>query len=419
MRLLIAGINWPPETFIARLIDGLVLAGVSVTVGSAKKPVGMEDRVKWLPTPSWDANIPMRLARLAGMAIRAKVCAIDDVSVFRPYVRRSQAFSGRLQVWSQLLPYAGRRWDLIYFPWNSAAIAHLPVFDLPSPVVLSCRGTQVSVAPHNPERAEIRTGLRKTFERAAAVHCVSQATLKDACQSGLDPAKATVIRPAVDPEMFRPASNRPDSDGIFRVVTTGNLNWVKGHEWALSAIRLLKDRGVHVQFDIIGDGPDRQRVLYTVRDLGLQDCVQLHGRVGSKAVLSQLQQADTFLLSSLSEGISNAVLEAMACGIPVVTTDCGGMREAVTDGVEGFLVPVRDAEAMAVALQRLAGDSSLRQTMGHAGRARITYEFGVKQQVEQWLGLFHSVLSHNLAGTGASLDGGSQRKLTATCLSAE
>jgi colanic acid/amylovoran biosynthesis glycosyltransferase len=221
----------------------------------------------------------------------------------------------------------------------------------------------------------------------------------------LVPAKAWVIRPAVDPEVFCLGCARPETDGIFRVVMTGTLIWRKGHEWALSAIRLLRDRGVQVQFDIIGDGPDRQRVLYTLHDLGLENCVRLHGPLDSKAVLSRLQQADAFLLSSLSEGLSNAVLEAMACGLPVVTTDCGGMREAVADGVEGFVVPVRNAEAMASALQVLAGDRRLRVRMGHAGRARIVREFGLTHQVEQWLELFGSVLDHCRPGDDADSHG--------------
>jgi len=393
LELLIAGINWPPETFLGRLIDGLTEAGVSVTVGSSDRPKERKNQVKWLPTPSWDSSVPLRLARLACTALRANFCGRRDVKVFARSIRRNANLRDRLEFWNRLLPYARRRWDIIYFPWNSAAIAHLPIFDFPSPVVISCRGTQVSVAPHNPEREDITMGLRETFDPAAVVHCVSQATLKDACRVGLDPAKARLIRTAVDPQVFRPGPSFPDKNGIFRLVTTGSLIWSKGHEWALQAVRMLKQRGVNVQFDIIGDGPERQRVLYTIHDLGLQNCVRLHGRLRPEEVLLRLQQADAFLLSSLSEGISNAVLEAMACCLPVVTTDCGGMREAVTDGVEGFVVPVRDAQAMAGVLLKLTRDVGLRQRMGGTARARILRDFTLKRQIEQWLELFRSVLS--------------------------
>jgi colanic acid/amylovoran biosynthesis glycosyltransferase len=391
MRLLIAGIIWPPETFLRRLIDGLADAGVAVTVASTRRPNETRCRVDWLSTPTWESGVALRLARLAGLAARAKVYGSRDLKVLASALRNVSGFTQRLWVWNQLLPYAGGRWDLIYFPWNSAAIGCLPVFDLGSPVMVSCRGTQVSVSPHNPERAEFRRGLFETFRRAAAVHCVSEATLKDACDLGLDRAKAVVIRPAVDPKLFRPAASHRSKDGVFSVVTVGTLIWCKGHEWALQAIRMVADRGINVRFDIIGAGPDRQRVFYTTADLQLQDRVRCLGQLTPDEVLRRVQQADAFLLSSLSEGISNSVLEAMACGIPVVTTDCGGMREAVTDGVEGFMAPVRDAAALASALLRLANDPALCQRMGQAARARIEREFRLDQQIKQWLELYHSL----------------------------
>lgn len=442
LRLLVAGISWPPETFLRRLIDGLVEAGVEVTVGSAGKPDAPQ--VKWLPTPSWDAPIPLRSARLVRMAIRALVCGPGDLKILdqggrssrrkealNPSTHENRASSPqplpavelssrlpangegrarRLQTWNRLLPYAGRRWDVIYFPWNSAAIACLPIFDLPSPVIVSCRGTQVSVAPHNPERAPLRDGLSATFQKAAAVHCVSKATLEDACRLGLEPARARVIHPAVDPDQFQPTASRSNDNSVFRVVIVGTLIWVKGHEWALQAIRRLVDQNIKVSFEIIGDGPDRQRVLYTVSDLGLEHHVKLLGKLPPEEVLRHVQQADAFLLSSLSEGISNAVLEAMACGLPVVTTDCGGMREAVTDGVEGFVVPVRNSGAMAAALERLARDRELRARMGKAGRERILKEFTLDRQIEQWLELLHAVLNLNSATADVSYACSSRRE---------
>src|SRR5438094_280020 len=194
-----------------------------------------------------------------------------------------------------------------------------PLFDDPS-VIVSCRGRQINIDPHVLEDSLHAACLKRAFEQAEAMHCVSEAILKEAEQLGLSREKAVVIRPAVDPEVFRPLESRLKPGSEFIVVTTGYLIWRKGMEYALSSIRKLRDRGVNVRFEIIGDGPERQRVLYTIHDLRLQDCVRLHGRLRPEEVLDRLQQADAFLLSSFSEGISNAVLEAMACGIPVVTS---------------------------------------------------------------------------------------------------
>jgi colanic acid/amylovoran biosynthesis glycosyltransferase len=153
----------------------------------------------------------------------------------------------------------------------------------------------------------------------------------------------------------------------------------------------VKDDGVLVSFEVIGEGTERSRVIFTAADLGLQDHVHLSGHLSPEQVRERLQQADVFLLSSLSEGISNAVLEAMACGLPVVTTDCGGMREAVTDGVEGFITPVRAPEIMAEKLTILAKDPEARIRMGNAGRERVIRNFQIGDQLNHWLDLIHQL----------------------------
>ena len=81
----------------------------------------------------------------------------------------------------------------------------------------------------------------------------------------------------------------------------------------------------------------------------------------------------------------------MSCGLPVVTTDCGGMREAVTNGIEGFVVPLRDTQAMARALMALAADPALRARMGQAARARVLKDFQIDQQISAFEKLFNEV----------------------------
>jgi colanic acid/amylovoran biosynthesis glycosyltransferase len=386
-----AGIHWPPETFLRRLIHNLAAAGLEVTVGCSETPMLDHPHLHWLPMPTWEGLAPVRLTRLAGMGLRGLMRGPSKITALRRDVTSSFPSGHRLHAWNRMLPFAGGAWDVIYFPWNAAAIDHLPVFSLPCPVVVSCRGAQVNVAPHNPDRANIRDGLRLTFERAAAVHCVSDIIKTEAMQLGLDASKAHVIRPAVDPSHFQPAERCPRRDGVFSIVTTGSLIWRKGQDYALQAVRLLTDRGIEARLDIIGQGPDRRRLLYNVKDLGLQKNVRLLGALPEGEVRQHLQQADAFCLPSLSEGISNAVLEAMACGVPVVTTDCGGMSEAITEGVEGFLVPVRDPQAMAEALALLAQNRELSQRMGQAARQRVVREFTLAQQTEAWLKLLRDL----------------------------
>ena len=143
----------------------------------------------------------------------------------------------------------------IYFPWNSGAIERMALFDLGMPVVISCRGSQVNIAPYNPARADHIQGLQATFKKAARVHCVSQDILSEALHWGLDPEKAAIIRPAVDPHFFTPGpGKRCRTEDTFRIVSTGALIWQKGYEYALLAIQQLEAAGVPVQYQIIGDG---------------------------------------------------------------------------------------------------------------------------------------------------------------------
>lgn len=396
LRLLVAGCSWPLETFLQRLFEGLSGAGIDVTVASAVPPEAewlRKNGVKWLPAPTWDDPILLRLVRLGGMALRSAsaVRGRRDLGLLGPHVAALPRGVSRPRTWYRLLPLVGRPADVIYFPWNSAAISYVALYDLGIPVLVSCRGSQVNVGPHDPGRTELRDGLQVTLSRAAGVHCVSKAIQAEAKAYGLDPAKSRVIHPAVDAERFRLPARARIGTGARRVIAVGSLSWKKGFEYALRSLRAARDAGSDLEFEIVGEGADRQRLLFAIEDLGLSGCVRLSGRLPADGVRERLQNADLFLLSSLSEGLSNAALEAMATGLPVVTTDCGGMREAVSDGVEGFVVPIRDVKRMAAALGRLAEDAELRVRMGAAARARVLKEFTLERQVRAFTELLEEV----------------------------
>ncbi len=394
LSVLFVGVNWPPETFLARLVRGLAQRDIRITMAVAREPDASwrsTANVDFLYAPGWSGSRTKRMARTGYEFGAATWRAPGEAAQLIAQARNANLLGmSSAELLYRWLPFTGRVWDIIYFPWNATAISHLPLMER-APTVISCRGAQINVVPHNPERAGMRDALAVTFEKAAAVHCVSEAIQEEATHYGLDPAKSVIIRPAVDPDVFRPATTRLPPGNTLRLIMTGSIIWRKGYEYALSAIALLRRRGVPVHLDIIGRGAENLRLLYTIDDLELADVVKWHGLLPPDKVVESLQQADVFLLSSLSEGISNAVLEAMACGLPVVTTDVDGMKEAVTDGVEGLLVPPRDAAAMADALAYLWSRPAMRQQMGQAGRERVLRDFRLEDQVSAFEGLFRSV----------------------------
>ncbi len=389
LRLLVVGSSWPPETFLGRLMRGLAAAGVQVRIAFSRWPDQdwfLRSGLRTFKTRAWEGSKILRLLRVGWLALRALVRSPRALRLFWRDASKERTTTARLRKLNRLLPYAGVDCDVIYFPWNAAAIDYLPLFELGKPVVVSCRGSQVNVAPHHPRR-HIREGLPVTFGRASLIHCVSSAMEGEAAQFGLDRGKSRVIRPGVDPEFFSPAEQREPSDRV-RIAAVGRLDWTKGLTHGLQAVARVVAAGVPVTFSIIGDGPERQRVRYTIEDLGLQDHVRLLGRLPPTSVRDELRRSDIFMLPSLTEGLSNAGIEAMGCGLPIVMTDCGGARESVTDGVEGFITPLWDPVAMGDALLLLAKDAAIRQRMGRAARERVIRDFSGKRHVLEFVRLF-------------------------------
>ena len=173
----------------------------------------------------------------------------------------------------------------------------------------------------------------------------------------------------------------------------GRLEWKKGYEYALEAIKFLVDRGVECEYRIVGEGNYRQQIDFGCHQFGLNGKVNFVGMGSQADVRDQMAWADVLLHPAVSEGFCNAVLEAQSMKLPVVCSDAGGLPENVAHGSSGFVVPRRNAARMADQLETLARDAELRQKMGHAGRARITSEFEVERQMGQFVAMYQRLLN--------------------------
>jgi glycosyltransferase involved in cell wall biosynthesis len=144
-----------------------------------------------------------------------------------------------------------------------------------------------------------------------------------------------------------------------------------------------------VSFIHIGDGPLRASVEALTRDLGIQNRCRFEGHRDD--VPQQLEQMDLFVMSSKTEGLPNALMEAMAGGLPCVVTDAGGCREIVDDGETGFVVPIGDDQKLADRIVMLLADPRLRYQMGQKGRQSM-YEYNCDRMAERYRRLYHRIL---------------------------
>lgn len=173
----------------------------------------------------------------------------------------------------------------------------------------------------------------------------------------------------------------------------GGLMWRKGYEYALTAAARLRDAGYDFHLTVAGDGPDRERIEWTTSDLGLEAHVSLLGNLDHREIVDLMRGSDVLLHSSVSEGIANSVLEAMACAIPVVVWNVGGMSEAVTSGVEGWLVDSRDVDGTWRALAAIADDPATARRMADAGRRRVEASFNLGSRASEFLKLYEAATS--------------------------
>ena len=265
LHLLEVGLRWPPETFIAWKLEGLAERGMRVTVASTRifDPYAEVPGVELLPVPGRPATRLAALRVVAGSGLALLIRSPRRLlrllrgcrSIRRDPVRERRG--SMLEQVAACLPLARLRPDVVHFEWHSAAVRYLPLYDVwDCPVTTSCRGSDISVYPHVPGQELYASRLHDVFARVSGVHCVCESVMREATAFGLDPAKAVVARPSVDPELFRPEGRRDgDRDSALAVVMVGWLRWEKGYEYALEAVRRLVDDGVPVTLEIVGEVP--------------------------------------------------------------------------------------------------------------------------------------------------------------------
>jgi sugar transferase (PEP-CTERM/EpsH1 system associated) len=211
---------------------------------------------------------------------------------------------------------------------------------------------------------------------------------------GIPQSKIELIDNGVDTERFRPATeasneawNAPDA---FVIGSVGRLQDVKDQATLIDAFALLHTmlpaERHRLRLVLIGDGPLRERLTQRIADTGLQDRVWLPGAHSDVAPV--MRSFSLFALSSIAEGTPVTMLEAMASGLPVVSTAVGGIPDLVQDGVSGTLVPPGDAQRLAAALATYVLDAERARSHGAAGRARIEQQYSVAAMLAHYVALY-------------------------------
>ncbi|HZM16524.1 MAG TPA: glycosyltransferase family 4 protein [Candidatus Krumholzibacteria bacterium] len=236
--------------------------------------------------------------------------------------------------------------------------------------------------------------LREKLAAASRVITVTRFNRRHLLQqgSGLDPAAVRVIYNGIDLDSFALDPGRVRQSNL--ILSVGRLIPKKGFDDLLDACALLKQRGVDFHCLVVGEGPDEPTLLQKRFFLGLEREVEFCGAKPQHEVAKLMQRA-TLLALACKDGPENdrdalptVLLEALACSLPVVSTDFSGIPEIVDSGVDGLLVPPGDADALADGIERLLASPELRLRFAKAGRDKAERRFDVRHNAGELLDVF-------------------------------
>ncbi len=375
----------PSTTFIERLVDGISKRGVKVYL------FGLQKKKKPYSHPnicevSHTENSFNKFFNLLKYSILLFFFRNKEKRKLDAFIKNHCTNHRRARL--KFYPVLYHRPDIFHIQWAKSISDWMWVQEFGIKLVLSLRGAHINYSPiADPELAQT---YRTYFPRLDGFHAVSEAIAREAQHYGADPQKIQVVYSGLT-DLDAVFDKKPKNE-VFEILSVGRSHWKKGYDYALQAMQLLGDKKIDFNYTLIG-GKGAEELEFLKADLGLQDRVQLLGNMPFEIVQQKMFQADVLLLSSVEEGIANVVLEAMQLGTLVLSTDCGGMREVIQDGKNGFIVPVRDPESMAAALQKIyvLADSQ-KEDIRVAAQATIQQNHTLEKMVHDMCSLYEQVL---------------------------
>lgn len=216
---------------------------------------------------------------------------------------------------------------------------------------------------------------------------------------GCDEKKVVVYRSGIDCSRFVFTPRRLHPDDRVRIVTTGRLVEKKGVEYGIRAVAKLVKANHNIEYNIVGDGPLKDDLQQLIQELDVSDTIKLLGQKQQKELIEILNNSHIFIAPSVTskngdqDAPVNVLKEAMAMGLPVVSTHHGGIPELVEDGISGFLVSERDANTLAEKLGYLSEHPESWSEMGQAGRAHVEEHYNIDKLNEYLVEIYQQVLT--------------------------
>lgn len=275
--------------------------------------------------------------------------------------------------------------DWLHFGYGTMALGRENIAKvIGAKMAVSFRGFDIGIYPIKyPNCYEL------LFNKVDKIHIISDDLTDLLYKNGLSKDIEIVkITPAIDTNFFKPSPKSQNS--ILQISTIARLHWKKGLEHTIEALSLLKRDGIDFKYTLIGDGDEKERLLFAAYQLGIKENVKFAGKLPHQKVKKELEQTDIYLQYSVQEGFCNAVLEAQAMGVLCVVSDAEGLSENVLHNQTGWVVPKRKPELLAKKINEIINLSATEKERIRAyAIERVQHEFNIEKQQQEFLEFYN------------------------------
>jgi glycosyltransferase involved in cell wall biosynthesis len=373
------------DTFIKREIRSLQRAGTVVKVISVWKPLTTETTPNILAEWSTDTYFILpQSAFSVAWALLATATASPRRFLRALHLALSTSKPGVRGITYQMFYFLEAVLVAVIIRRNSIGHIHNHIGDQSGIVTMIAArlvGIGYSITFHgwpvffDAEYSRIKEKVLGTqFTRSISYFCRSQLMMFSGCD---EPEPFKVVHCGLSTEKY---GYRPPREQIRKIFCAARLSPEKGHAILINALRLLLDEGHDLELRLAGDGPSRRQLSTLAKGLGLADRVHFLGYLSEDEVISELQEADLFILPSFVEGVPVAAMEAMAVGVPVIATNIAGTSELIEDGKTGLLIRPSDPQALVDAVVWMIEHHAFRIRAAELARRKVIDEFDVNKE---------------------------------------
>ncbi len=398
------------ETFILNQIVGLIEQGQEIDIyaqqpgDTAKIHPDVEkyqllERTYYVPEQR-PANYLMYVIKAIGLLLanfhKNPVVFLRSLNVFK-YGKEAVSLRMLYATFS-LLPFLSKKpYDIIHCQFGPLGFLGMYFRMIAVPkakVITSFRGSDLTMY-----LSQYGDGIyQKVFDKGDFFLPISNFFKNKLIDLGCDEKKIVVLHSGIDCSRFSFTTRRPHPDGKVRIVSTGRLVEKKGIEYGIRAVAKLAKMNLDIEYNIIGDGSLKPDLKQLIQELDVGNIVNLLGWKQQQEVVQILNDSHIFVAPCVTskdnnqEGIPNVLKEAMAMGLPVVSTHHSGIPELVEDGVSGFLVAERDVNALTEKLSYLIAHSEVWPEMGASGRAYVEKHYEIGQLNDHLAKIYEKLL---------------------------